>query len=282
MADMPDAAAFVRRTSPTGCPHCRCVWAGRWVPKPSPRPGRTQGARKAPIERRSIRNGDGALAVITRTTIGVLRDRDEILSVNHEARSVALVLVGTCLVTWPQAFAGGMSSGCARWRGRGVTSCSPGSQARSRPKRRRSPPTFRGFVPGTGLARNAGPVSRFAMRRIMPVMPLTPFATSRSTAGRHLADIVRGTTQAPTGSYVDRGRVDRSSQESCDPQREGELWDAAERFTAAYTRRVRVPRRGPARCCADSRPMVGRGTAPGRRRLHAHSPGQWPGLGVRG
>lgn len=91
-----------------------------------------------------------------------------------------------------------------------------------------------GFVPGTGLARNAGPVSRFAMHRIMTVMTLTPFATSRSAAGRYRADVVLGTTQAPTGSYVDRSRADRSSQESYDPQREGELWEAAERFTAAY------------------------------------------------
>lgn len=36
-----------------------------------------------------------------------------------------------------------------------------------------------GFVPGTGLARNAGPVSRFAMRRILPALTRTPFATSR-------------------------------------------------------------------------------------------------------
>lgn len=91
-----------------------------------------------------------------------------------------------------------------------------------------------GFVPGTGLARNAGPISRFAMRRILPVMTLTPFATSRSAAGRYLADVVLGTTKAPTGSYVDRARAAWSSEESYDPQREGELWDAVERFTAAY------------------------------------------------
>lgn len=90
-----------------------------------------------------------------------------------------------------------------------------------------------GFVPGTGLARNADPVSRFAMRRILPAMTLTPFATSRNAAGRYLADVVLGTTHAPTGSYVDRSRADRSSEESYNPRREGELWDAAERFTAA-------------------------------------------------
>ncbi|MFF2411735.1 SDR family NAD(P)-dependent oxidoreductase [Streptomyces sp. NPDC058092] len=91
-----------------------------------------------------------------------------------------------------------------------------------------------GFVPGTGLTRNAGPVSRFAMRRIMPVMTLTPFATSRTAAGRYLADLVLGTTQAPTGSYVDRSRPAPSSQESYDPRRERELWDTAERLTVVH------------------------------------------------
>ena len=91
-----------------------------------------------------------------------------------------------------------------------------------------------GVVPGTDLARNAGPVTRFAMRRILPAITLTPIATTRTAAGRHLADLVVGNTAAPTGAYVDRGRVVRSSQESYDPQRERELWDAVERFTAAY------------------------------------------------
>ncbi|MGK5529923.1 hypothetical protein [Streptomyces sp. URMC 129] len=65
-------------------------------------------------------------------------------------------------------------------------------------------------------------------------MTRTPFATGRRAAGSHLADSVLGATRAPTGSYVDRGGVSRSSPESCDPLREGELWDAAERFTAAF------------------------------------------------
>ncbi|MEU1352239.1 hypothetical protein [Streptomyces sp. NPDC005795] len=89
-----------------------------------------------------------------------------------------------------------------------------------------------GFVPGTGLTPDADPVSRFAMRRILPAMTLTPLATGRRAAGRYLADVVLGTTRAPTGSYVDRTREVRSSEESYDPQREGELWDAVERFTA--------------------------------------------------
>ncbi|MFC6884522.1 MULTISPECIES: SDR family NAD(P)-dependent oxidoreductase [Actinomadura] len=93
-----------------------------------------------------------------------------------------------------------------------------------------------GLVPGTGLARNAGALSRFAMRRVLPVLTLTPFATSRALAGGRLADVVLGTTAAPNGSYVDRDRVVPSSDESYDPRRERELWDAAERFTAAYAK----------------------------------------------
>ncbi|GAA2099942.1 SDR family NAD(P)-dependent oxidoreductase [Streptomyces albiaxialis] len=94
-----------------------------------------------------------------------------------------------------------------------------------------------GFVPGTGLTRNAGPLARFATRRILPVMTLTPFATSRAAAGRYLADIVLGTTEAPTGSYVDRDRTARSSEESYDERREGELWEAVERLTLACAAR---------------------------------------------
>ncbi|WP_106396648.1 SDR family NAD(P)-dependent oxidoreductase [Actinocorallia populi] len=90
------------------------------------------------------------------------------------------------------------------------------------------------FVPGTGLARDSGPVARFAMRYVMPLLTLTPFATSRSAAGRYLADVVLGTTKAPSGSYVDRGAVVRSSEESYDPRREHELWEAVERFTEAH------------------------------------------------
>jgi len=89
------------------------------------------------------------------------------------------------------------------------------------------------FVPGTGLARAAGPVDRFAMRYLLPALTLTPFATSPRTAGRALADVALGVLPAPTGSYVDRRRVARSSDESYDPRRERDLWDAVERLTTA-------------------------------------------------
>ncbi len=88
-----------------------------------------------------------------------------------------------------------------------------------------------GFVPGTDLARNADRVSRFLMSRVMPLMTLTPMATTPADAGRYLADVVLGTIAAPSGSYVDRGRLDRSSDESYDTAREAALWTTVERLT---------------------------------------------------
>lgn len=95
---------------------------------------------------------------------------------------------------------------------------------------------------------------RSATGTTAPVPPTTPMPTStrkRSLCPGDDADAAGGleygvldlvesaqaVAAAPTGSYVDRSRADRSSQESYDPQREGELWEAAERFTAAYAAR---------------------------------------------
>jgi NAD(P)-dependent dehydrogenase (short-subunit alcohol dehydrogenase family) len=89
-----------------------------------------------------------------------------------------------------------------------------------------------GFVPGTGLDRDAGAAARFALRRLLPAMTLTPFATSPRAAGRHLADVVLGRTPAASGEYVDRDRVVPSSAESYDPEREAALWETVERLTA--------------------------------------------------
>ncbi|MFC8571271.1 hypothetical protein ACFUIW_36500 [Streptomyces sp. NPDC057245] len=62
-----------------------------------------------------------------------------------------------------------------------------------------------GLVPGTGLTRNAGPVARFAMRRVMPATTLTPFATSHPAprSGRCL-------TTGQYGPGESRGGVTRA------------------------------------------------------------------------
>ncbi|WP_301546766.1 SDR family NAD(P)-dependent oxidoreductase [Gordonia sp. X0973] len=89
-----------------------------------------------------------------------------------------------------------------------------------------------GFVPGTDLTRHAGALSRFAVRRIMPLMTLTPLATSASAAGRYLADAALGAVEVESGGYLDRNVAARSSEESYDEEREGRLWQALEELHA--------------------------------------------------
>lgn len=102
-----------------------------------------------------------------------------------------------------------------------------------------------GFVPGTGLSRNANRASRFLMNHVTPVLALTPIASTPAAAGGNLAGVALGTIDAPTGSYVDRGRLAPSSDESYNEGRETELWDAAEALTRLPTLKgeVRGPRR---------------------------------------
>ncbi|KWX67610.1 SDR family NAD(P)-dependent oxidoreductase [Mycobacterium sp. NAZ190054] len=94
-----------------------------------------------------------------------------------------------------------------------------------------------GFVPGTGLARDAGPLARLAMRYLLPVLTVTPMATSPQVAGRNLADVVLGRTVAPSGSYVDRTAVGDSSPESYSADRERETWSAAEHLVRPWRTR---------------------------------------------
>lgn len=89
-----------------------------------------------------------------------------------------------------------------------------------------------GLVPGTALTRDAGALSRFVMHRVMPLLSLTPLASSPCTAGRSLADVVLGKLPTSTGDYVDHDRVAPSSKESYNRERESELWEALERLRA--------------------------------------------------
>ncbi|HEY9314577.1 SDR family NAD(P)-dependent oxidoreductase [Williamsia sp.] len=89
-----------------------------------------------------------------------------------------------------------------------------------------------GFVPGTGLARDANRFEQFIVNRVMPALTLTPIATTKSAAARHLKDTALGGIVAATGDYIDRGRVVRSSDESYDRAREDELWDYTEQLLA--------------------------------------------------
>ena len=88
-----------------------------------------------------------------------------------------------------------------------------------------------GFVPGTGLARDASPGQRFAMAYVMPLLTLTPLSVSARTAGRKLAELLLGDRPAPSGAYINLSNPQRSSDESYDASREQELWTTCERLS---------------------------------------------------
>lgn len=91
-----------------------------------------------------------------------------------------------------------------------------------------------GFVPGTGLARDAGVSTQFIVNRIMPLLTFSPLATSVQNSGEHLKDAMTGAVSATSGVYIDRHAVTPSSPESYDPQRESELWEVAQELTAPF------------------------------------------------
>lgn len=91
-----------------------------------------------------------------------------------------------------------------------------------------------GFVAGTDLARDADVFSRFAMRRVLPVVARMGLGTSLSEAGQSLAEAALGAIDAPSGGYIDRTKVARSSPESYDRIRERQVWDAVETLTTEY------------------------------------------------
>lgn len=87
-----------------------------------------------------------------------------------------------------------------------------------------------GLVPGTGLVRDSGPVTRFLFRAVMPAMTRTPFARTMATSGHDLAAAATAPITAPSGSYLNGTQVERSSDQSYDQGREDTLWDELTRL----------------------------------------------------
>lgn len=85
-----------------------------------------------------------------------------------------------------------------------------------------------GFVPGTGLTRDGGTLTRLVARHLLPLLARTPLAADVVTAGGHLASLIDGRPAVATGAYVSRDAEERSSAESYDVARERELWEAAD------------------------------------------------------
>lgn len=92
-----------------------------------------------------------------------------------------------------------------------------------------------GLVPGTGLVRDSGVITRFMFRGLMPAMTLTPYARTRSKSGADLAAAAYGPIDAASGSYINGSKVEPSSAESYDAAREDALW---RELTRLSTRQV--------------------------------------------
>jgi NAD(P)-dependent dehydrogenase (short-subunit alcohol dehydrogenase family) len=90
-----------------------------------------------------------------------------------------------------------------------------------------------GLVPGTGLARDGGPLTRFMFGRIMPAMTFTPYARTLKQSGADLAAAAIEPMTADSGAYVNGTTIERSSPESYDRAREDALWEELTRLSAS-------------------------------------------------
>lgn len=80
-----------------------------------------------------------------------------------------------------------------------------------------------GLMPGTGLAREYGPVTSWAWQNVLPALRvLWPNVNSASKSGERLARVVLA--ELP-GAYVSQGRSERSSEASYDPDLARSLWE---------------------------------------------------------
>jgi NAD(P)-dependent dehydrogenase (short-subunit alcohol dehydrogenase family) len=91
-----------------------------------------------------------------------------------------------------------------------------------------------GLMPGTGLARDYGPLARFAWRYVMPVLTVVRPKSVRTTrrSGADLAWLAtHPSLQKRSGRYFDGREETRSSEESYDREKAALLWEASARMT---------------------------------------------------
>jgi NAD(P)-dependent dehydrogenase (short-subunit alcohol dehydrogenase family) len=86
-----------------------------------------------------------------------------------------------------------------------------------------------GMMPGTGLARSYGPLSRFAWSYLLPLMTLTTknVNTVRTSAARLATLVLDPRPPWTTGAYVSGGVEATPSDEALDDARAEELWDGS-------------------------------------------------------
>ncbi len=88
-----------------------------------------------------------------------------------------------------------------------------------------------GLMPGTGLARDYGPVQRLAWRFLLPAARILPQVRGVEQSGRDLAALAADARyDGVTGEYFDGAKAIRSSEESYDTAKALDLWETSERL----------------------------------------------------
>lgn len=93
-----------------------------------------------------------------------------------------------------------------------------------------------GLMPGSGLARDYGPLGRWAWRYLFPALRVLPNVNSTRASGRNLAALVNDDQYAGiTGEYFEGRKPIRSSAESYDVDKARDLWETSERLALQLT-----------------------------------------------
>ncbi|MFB4299144.1 SDR family NAD(P)-dependent oxidoreductase [Actinomadura sp. NTSP31] len=86
-----------------------------------------------------------------------------------------------------------------------------------------------GLMPGSGLARDYGPLQRLVWRHLLPAATLLPINVhTRRTSGKALAGLITAPAlNDVTGGYFEGRKAARSSEESYDRHKAAELWQTS-------------------------------------------------------
>jgi NAD(P)-dependent dehydrogenase (short-subunit alcohol dehydrogenase family) len=95
-----------------------------------------------------------------------------------------------------------------------------------------------GLMPGTGLARDAGPLQRALWATVFRLLLVIPGVQTQRQAARRLAPLVTGSSPIPTGTYIERGRPRQPSVAARDSAAQRALCDDTLTLIAEASRRT--------------------------------------------
>jgi NAD(P)-dependent dehydrogenase (short-subunit alcohol dehydrogenase family) len=93
-----------------------------------------------------------------------------------------------------------------------------------------------GLMPGTGLARDYGPVQAFAWKYVMPALTVVPglnIHTPRRSAAALAGLVLDQDLAQTTGRYFEGKKEIRSSVDSYDQEKQRDLWDISVELTSS-------------------------------------------------